>query len=70
MGIPNLKVRVDRASCCGYGICAVVCPEIYKLDEAGMAYVESEDVPTGLEEKAREGAESCPQLAIHVTEVS
>ena len=63
-----LYVKVDARKCCGYTACADVCPEIYKLDEQGFAYVESGIVPPGLEAKAREGAAVCPEKAIYVGE--
>lgn len=65
----TLRIVIDRGSCCGYGVCAEICPELYKLDDAGLIVVDEEMVPAGLEEKAREGAESCPQAAIHLEPV-
>lgn len=62
----HLKVVIDKPACCGYGICAEICPEVYKLDGNGIVYVEDEIVPEGLEERAREGAEACPQSALAV----
>ncbi|MDE2465027.1 MAG: ferredoxin [Alphaproteobacteria bacterium] len=62
----RFKVVIDKAACCGYGICAEICPDIYKLDAGGMVYVEEPIVPQGLEEKAREGAEACPQSALAI----
>lgn len=67
---PRLKLVVDRSACCAYGLCADICPEVYKLDENGIVYVEEELVPPGLEVRAREGAESCPQGAIEVIAVT
>jgi ferredoxin len=45
----------------------MTCPEVYKTDDEGYAYVEQEDVPKGLEEKVRRGAEVCPENAIILT---
>jgi ferredoxin len=64
----RLYVRVDPSRCCGYTSCAEVGPEVYKLDEQGFSYVESDVVPPGLEAKAREGAAICPEGAIYVGE--
>jgi ferredoxin len=64
----TLYVKVDVSRCCGYTTCAEVCPEVYKIDEQGFAYVESDVVPPGLEGKAREGAFMCPERAIYVGE--
>ncbi len=63
-----LYVKVDVSKCCGYTTCSEVCPEVYKLDDQGFAYVENDVVPPGLEAKAREGAFMCPQGAIYVGE--
>lgn len=60
------RVIIERSKCCGYGLCAALCPEIYKLDEGGIAYVDSELVPEELLEAAREGAAACPAEAIVV----
>jgi len=61
-----LQVHADRTRCCGYGLCAQLCPEIYKLDENGLVYVEDGTVPPELEEQAREGASACPAEAITI----
>ena len=62
----TLRVTVDRGRCCGYGLCAQVCPQVYKLDADGLVFLESDMVPEGLEEEAREGAAACPAEAIVV----
>ncbi len=63
-----LKVVANRSACCGYGVCAEICPEIYLLDENGIVVLATDTVPAGLEEKAREGAAACPQNALEVIE--
>jgi ferredoxin len=62
----RLRVVVDKPACCGYGVCAEICPEVYKLDENGFVFLNDPLVPAGLEDKAREGAEACPQSALAV----
>ena len=62
----KFKVVIDKAACCGYGVCAEICPQVYKLDENGIVYVDDPIVPDGLEEQAREGAEACPQAALAI----
>lgn len=59
-----LRVRVNDDACCGYTTCANICPEVFKLDENGFAYVEDESVPAGLEERVRSAAAGCPEGAI------
>lgn len=62
----TLRVLADRSRCCGYGLCAQVCPTVYKLDADGLVYLDSNIVPPGLEDEAREGAAACPAEAITV----
>ena len=52
-----MKVRVDRSVCIGCGTCEVTAPEIFQLDDEGLARVlvpESDD-----EALLREAAEGC-----------
>jgi ferredoxin len=65
-----LRVVVDRSRCCGYGLCAAICPELYKLDSEGLVFVDSDLVPADLEESAREGAQACPAEALVIEEVA
>lgn len=65
----KLRVSADRSRCCGYGLCAQLCPQLYKLDEGGLVYLDTEFVPEGMEEEAREGAAACPAEAILIEEV-
>jgi ferredoxin len=67
--VARLKIVIDRPACCGYGLCTEICPEVYKLDGNGIVYVDDPLVPEGFEEKAREGAEACPQSALAVEPV-
>ena len=63
----TLTVKIEREKCCGYGICAEICPSVYKLDEQGFVYIDSDVVPEADGEAAIEGAEACPELAIQIT---
>ncbi|OYU98952.1 MAG: ferredoxin [Burkholderiales bacterium PBB5] len=59
-----LRITADRSRCCGYGLCAQMCPELYLLDGDGLIVLATDTVPEGLEESAREGAAACPAEAI------
>ena len=63
-GTGKFKVVINKPACCGYGVCAEICPEVYKLDENGIVYVEDPIVPDELVEQARDGADACPQSAL------
>lgn len=62
----TVKVQVDREKCCGYGICAEICPSVYKLDDQGFVFLDSDVVPEGEQDAAQEAADACPELAITV----
>jgi ferredoxin len=61
-----MRAVADRGACCGYGVCAEICPEVFKLDDAGLVYLADEIVPPELLASAKEAAESCPQLALRI----
>lgn len=62
----RFRVTIQKAACCGYGLCAETCPEVFKLDANGLPSVADPLVPVGLEEKAREAAAGCPLSAITI----
>lgn len=64
----DMRVKVNEDICQGHTMCHLVAPQIFKLrDEDGHSYVESEEVPPGLEAVAQMGADNCPERAIEVT---
>tara|TARA_R110001592_G_scaffold124543_5_gene333521 strand:+ start:2758 stop:3093 length:336 start_codon:yes stop_codon:yes gene_type:complete len=63
------RAVADRSRCCGYGLCASICPEVYKLDAEGLVYFDDDKVTPELEEAAREGAEACPAEAIWLEKI-
>lgn len=60
-----MRAVADRGACCGYGVCTEICPEVFKLDDAGLVYIDEEMVPPELLERAKEAAEACPQSALN-----
>ncbi len=63
-----MKVRVDRDLCAGCAECVEICPEVFELDDEGIAVVKVETVPPEAEESCREAAEACPSEAIIIEE--
>jgi len=62
-----MKVRIKDHVCQGHALCRMACPEVFfSKEEDGHAYVESELVPAGLEEKVYLAQESCPEDAIEI----
>jgi ferredoxin len=60
-----MKVRIDASLCQGHAMCALACPQLFRLsDEDGHAWVEDETVPPELEDAVRRAVLSCPEGAI------
>ncbi len=58
-----MKVEIDREGCIGCGLCAEICPEVFRIAEDGLSTV----IPGagGSDDKIAEAAESCPVDVIH-----
>jgi ferredoxin len=54
--------KVDELSCAGHGDCALVAPEVFRVDDI------AEVVGTAPLERLIEAAESCPAAAISVVD--
>ena len=63
-----MKVYIDPDICTGCGPCVDVCPEVFELNEKGIAVVRVEEVPDDLCQACMEAAESCPTEAILIEE--
>ena len=71
MSDARIRVAVDADKCQGHNRCYSLAPELFDVDDYGMASAHGDGlVPSGLEEKARRAAANCPEYAITVTEVT
>lgn len=72
-----MEVSIDQAVCRGDCVCELICPQVFVLDEEGIAYatekgvrLEGPDgwaqVPSGLEGQAMDAVNECPTQAISV----
>jgi ferredoxin len=61
----ELYVQVT-SKCCGYTICAEICPEVFSLDDSGFAVAIEGPIAPELEANAREATSSCPESAIEL----
>lgn len=62
-----MNVAVDADTCQGHARCWEICPEVFHLNDEGHAYVESPEVPAGLEERVADAVANCPERAISVS---
>lgn len=64
-----MKISVNSSICEGYGNCARIAPELFKLDDAGYSQVANDgEVPPEHEAVARHAVDDCPMTAINATE--
>jgi len=63
-----MKARVDKDACIGCGTCPAICPEVFRMEEDGLAVAYVNPVPAEVEEAAQEAADSCPTEAIEISE--
>ncbi|MFP4697226.1 MAG: ferredoxin [Eubacteriales bacterium] len=61
-----MKAYVDKDLCIGCELCPGICPEIYSMEDDGLAIAKDIEIPEEIEETAQEAAESCPVDAIKV----
>jgi ferredoxin len=59
------QLRVDERSCMASGVCASLAPELFQLETDTARPVAPEVEP---DEMALDAADSCPAMAITVTE--
>ena len=65
----RMHVRVDAEKCQGHNRCYALAPELFDVDDYGMAIVIGDgSVPPELEEKARLAVANCPEYAISIEE--
>ena len=61
-----MKGYVDKETCIGCGLCPTVCPEIFEMDDDGLAKAKDIEIPEDVEDTAKEAEEECPVDAIEV----
>lgn len=71
MTAPTYRVEVDSGKCQGHNRCYSLAPELFDVDDYGMATAVGDGrVPPDLLDKARRAVANCPEYAITLTEVS
>ena len=62
-----MKAKVKNM-CIGCGACHALVPDVFEINDEGVAEVVVEVVPENLEEEVKDASESCPVNAIEVNE--
>ena len=64
-----MRVVLDQERCQGHNRCYALAPEIFDVDDYGVAVLLHEgEVPIGLEDKARLAIANCPEFAISLAD--
>ena len=58
-----MKFKVDKNICIGCGACQAICPDVFEIEDDGLAAAVAEANETNLEE-AQDAAAGCPVGAI------
>lgn len=61
-----MKAVVDKDLCIGCELCTSICPEVFSMDDDGLAVAIDDELDESLIESAKEAEESCPTEAITV----
>ena len=62
-----MKATVNGNACIGCGACTYTCPDVFELDDNGIAKAK-EEIPESVENAVREASEGCPTSAISIEE--
>jgi ferredoxin len=61
-----MRIEIDWNRCEGHGMCEVVAPEYFALDDDGNLTVFAEDVADRDEAHVRDAAMACPVAALRL----
>ncbi|NLE20754.1 MAG: ferredoxin [Clostridiales bacterium] len=60
-----MKASVDQSGCIGCGLCAEICPEVFRMNDDNLAEAYGEITPDN-QAAAEEARDSCPVSVITV----
>lgn len=59
-----MKLVVDKDICIGCGACAAICPDVFEIDDEGLATSIANEVAEEVMDDAIDAKEGCPVDAI------
>ncbi len=63
-----MRIKINKEACVGNARCNAVAGDLFPLNDDGYIAVDEIEVPPGMEELARRGAQACPERIIVVEE--
>lgn len=61
-----MKAKVDKDTCIGCEACVGEAPEVFKMDDDGLAVALDVEITADLENKANDAMDGCPVDAISI----
>lgn len=62
------SVTIDENRCEGHGLCQDTAPDIFELNDDGVAVVLHHPIPPALTRQAEAGVRVCPVAALRIAE--
>jgi len=59
-----MKLKVDKDICIGCGACAAICPDVFEIEDDGLATSIIDEVTDEVMDDAIDAKEGCPVDAI------
>ncbi|CQD15956.1 ferredoxin [Mycobacterium europaeum] len=59
-----MRIRLEKSKCEGHAQCCAVDPKLFPIDDSGYSILEEHHVEPEDEQLTREGAASCPEMAL------
>lgn len=63
-----MKAKVIENVCIGCGACQALVPEVFEINDNGVAYAYEKEIKEELKEEVKEAKENCPTGAISLEE--
>jgi ferredoxin len=65
----SVRIEIDAVACEANGVCVEFVPEALELGDDDVLRLRLTELPTELEQRAREAARSCPRQALRVIRI-
>jgi ferredoxin len=61
-----MRIEVDYSRCAGLGLCEVLVPDVFEVDDRGDMHVHAENVKGTAADRLQHAVDSCPTAALRL----